>query len=129
MDRMLSKKINLLLHLAKVDGKFDDSERRFLRSILQEKGLQGSYLDAHKQEAVDMGQIKNMTGKTELLYWVFKLIHADNYLHPSEVAHSKAIARQLNFKEEVVDYFNTNKISTLAEFEQEVKNFQTHQVL
>jgi uncharacterized tellurite resistance protein B-like protein len=124
MNRLLTKKINLLLHLAKIDGQFADSERELLKSILREKGLQESYLHEHRQEVVNLDQIKEMPNKAELLFWVLKLIHADNHLHPSELAYSRIIARQLNFREEVVDHFTATKISTLSAFEKEVKTFQ-----
>lgn len=124
MNRMLSKKINLLLHLANIDGHFADSEKSLLQTILQEKGLEQSYLHEHKVEVVDLEGIKDLTYKPELLYWALKLIHADGRLHPAEIAYSKIIVHQLGFKPEVIGFFSANPLKSLAEFEQEVKPYQ-----
>lgn len=123
MDKILIRKINLLLHLAKVDGQFDNSEVNLLKSILKEKGLQESYLNEHKQEMVNLDQIKEMPDKGELLYWILKLIHADHHLHPAEIAYSKIIARQLNFSEDLITYFEKNPIPERIEFERVIDKF------
>lgn len=124
MDRMLQKKINLLLHLAGVDGEFAESERELLKSILREKGLEESYLNEHQREVVSLDQIKAMPDKAELLYWVIRTIQADSRLHSTELLYSKIIARQLGFKEEVIDHYAAKGMTSLAEFEEEVKKFQ-----
>lgn len=124
MDKMLNKKINLLLHLAKVDGKFAQAEKKFLESILIERGLEASFLGEYKEKAVSLRDFKNISDKTELLFWVLKLIHADNRLHLSEIEYSRIIANELSFREEVVDYFILYGITSLEEFEKDIKNFR-----
>ena len=124
MDKLLHRKINLLVHLAYVDGRFDETEKELLRAILVEKGLDSAYLEEHSAKAVDLKTISEINGKTELLYWVLKLIHADGQLHPAELAYSKVVARQLGFKEDIIEYFKTNQIKTLVDFEKDVKTFE-----
>ena len=124
MNRMLSKKINLLLYLAKVDDHFAESEKSLLLTILRENGLEDSYLHEHQQEIVDLEEIKDLPGKSELLFWALKLIHADHHLHPAEIFYCKVIAHQLGFKPEVIGFFSANPLTSLEEFEQQVKPYQ-----
>lgn len=125
MNRILYRKINLLIHLAHIDGKFHHSEKDLLISILKESGLEGSYLEQHKSEAVNFEDLQNIPGKEELLFWVMKLIHADGQLHFAELAFAKAIAQQLGFRAELIDYYKNRPIESLADFENGVKSFQT----
>jgi uncharacterized tellurite resistance protein B-like protein len=124
IDKLLHRKINLLIHLAHVDGKFDESEKELLRGILIENGLHAVYLEDHRAMGVDLKAIAEIPGKTELLYWVLKLIHADGQLHPAELEYSRVVARQLGFREEVIEQYSTNPIKTLVDFERDVKNFE-----
>src|SRR5688500_7330498 len=121
MDKLLSKKINLLIHLAHIDGKFDSSEKLLLRSILEENGFEEEYLEVHKQHNVDLGDLIRMPGKEELLYWTLKLIHADGHLHLAELAYARVVAKHLGFNEEFIDHFTTLP-ATFAEFENKVRN-------
>jgi uncharacterized tellurite resistance protein B-like protein len=123
MNKLLARKINLLLHLAKVDGHFDLAEKMLLLSILKEGGLEESYLDQHSQENVDLIGLRDVGNKEELLFWVLKLIHADGLLHPSELAYAKIVARQLNFREDVIIFFQERSIPSLLEFEKIAKGF------
>jgi uncharacterized tellurite resistance protein B-like protein len=125
MDKLLFKKVNLLVHLANVDGKFHQSERDFLKSILVENGLGEKYLEEHTSVAVNFENFSNLPGKSELLFWSLKLIHADGVLHADELAFAKTIAMQLGFEAKVIDHFQGRPLSTLAEFEKEVEAFQT----
>jgi hypothetical protein len=121
---MLTKKINLLLYLAKVDDHFAESEKSLLQTILRENGLELSYLQEHRQEIVDLEEIKNLPGKSELLFWALKLIHADHRLHPAEIFYCKVIAYQLGFKPEVIGFFSANPLQSLEEFEQGTQPYQ-----
>jgi uncharacterized tellurite resistance protein B-like protein len=124
MDKILHRKINLLIHLAHVDGKFDEAEKELLGGILIENGLHSAYLEEHNAMGVDLKAIAEVPGKIELLYWVLKLIHADGQIHPAELSYAKVIARQLDFKEDVIDHYRTNPIKSLVDFEKEVKTFE-----
>ncbi len=124
MDKLLHRKINLLIHLAHVDGKFDETEKELLRAILIENGFHSDYLEEHNSMAVNLKAVSEIPGRVELLYWVLKLIHADGQLHPAELAYSRLVAKQLGFKEDVIDHYRTNPIKALINFEKEVKTFE-----
>jgi hypothetical protein len=115
----------LLVHLAKVDNQFERSERVVLSELLRDHGLDESYLEIHKQEPVDIRLISELPGKAELFYWVMRMIKADNYLHPDELAYSKLLAIKLKFKPEAVDYFGNVEMPEFPEFEEEMKRFET----
>jgi uncharacterized tellurite resistance protein B-like protein len=125
MDKMLHRKINLLLHLAQVDGKFDATEKDLLKTVLEENGLQGDYLEEHKPAAVNLHSLAEIPGKAELLFWILKLIHADGQLHAAELAYARVVAKQLGFREEVIEYYKTQPIKSLVDFEKQVKLFTT----
>jgi len=48
MNILERKKINLLVHLAKIDGKFEKSEKALLKSFLHEKGITGINLEGEE---------------------------------------------------------------------------------
>ena len=116
MNKLLAKKINLLLHLAKIDGCFDESERVLLTSFLKDNGLEENYLEQHKQEVVDLKGLVDIVEKSELLFWILKVIYADGQLHPTEVAYSEIIATRLGFKKEIVTHFMKSKFPHVHEF-------------
>ena len=124
MDKLLAKKINLLVHLAQVDGKFHDSEQKLLHTILKEKGFEGK---APLESQADMSvaeQIKEVPEKTELLYWAIRMMKADDVIHPEELAYCKTLAAKLKFTAEVVDHFASHDNTlTLAEFEKASARF------
>jgi uncharacterized tellurite resistance protein B-like protein len=124
MDRMLHRKINLLVHLAHADGKFEPSEKEMLRAMLKQSGLPEAYLEEHRALAVDLEQLKAISNKSELLYWIMLLIKADGQLHVEELTYAKTIARQLGYKGEVIDQISTNSVKSLADFEQMTKAFK-----
>jgi uncharacterized tellurite resistance protein B-like protein len=124
LDRLLHRKINLLLHLAHIDGKFHDTEKDLLRSLLREKGLEENYLEEHKSVAIRFENLNEIPEKSELLFWVLKLIHADGQLHATEVTFAKAIASQLGFKNEMIDHYKDHPIPSLIEFEKEIQRYQ-----
>lgn len=129
MNGLLMKKINLLLHLAHADGMFALSERDILVEILTENGLGESYINEHKLLPIDYQEIGKMDERSELLFWVLRLIAADNQFHPAEISMAKRIAKQLNYQPEVVDFYRVYPIKTLAEFNKQVKDFQMKSIL
>jgi uncharacterized tellurite resistance protein B-like protein len=124
MDNLLRKKINLLIHLAHVDGTFADSEKTLLKSVLEENGLGEQYIETHERSNIELDDLIKIKGKNELLYWCLKLIHADGELHPTELAYSKIVANKLGFQSEVVDHFAGILPSTLKEFQKQLNVFR-----
>lgn len=116
MNKLLTKKINLLLHLAKIDGCFDETERVILTSFLNDNGLEEAYLEQHKQEVVDLKSLVEIGDKSELLFWILKVIYADRQLHPTEIAYSEIIATRLGFKKAIVTHFMKGEFPHVHEF-------------
>ncbi|NOS92618.1 MAG: TerB family tellurite resistance protein [Cyclobacteriaceae bacterium] len=123
MNKVLSRKINLLLHLANIDGKFDASEKELLLSILKEKGLDESFLEEHNQPTPDLETLHELPDKTELFYWILKMIKADGELHADEMKEAKNLAVKLGFSTDAVDYFSHISINPLAQFRSDVLRF------
>jgi uncharacterized tellurite resistance protein B-like protein len=124
MDKLLNKKINLLLHLALVDGKFQKAEKSVLKSILKENGLEEVYLELHNHQNVQLSDFKGISDKEELLFWILRLIHADGRLHMAEIAYSRVIAKQLGFNEELINHFVGAVPQTLRDFQKEAEPFR-----
>ena len=123
MNKVLSRKINLLLHLANIDGKFHTSEKELLISILKEKGLDESFLEEHKQQTPDLETLHELPDKTELFYWILKMIAADGEIHSDEIKEAKNLAVKLGFSTEAVDYFSLSLIPELSKFRTEILRF------
>jgi PAS domain S-box-containing protein len=119
MNKLLRKKLNVLIHLAKIDGKFDDREKKFLHKLLEENGYRPEQLEDHKTHIIpdDMTSLK---GREELLYWVIKLMHADGVIHPSEVSYCKKVAQQLGFNPEIIDNYTHTALPSFSEFVDEM---------
>lgn len=124
MDKLTFRKINLLIHLAHVDGKFHESEKELLKTILKEKGLEESYLEEHRSLSVNFEDLDGWPDKSELLFWTLKMIHADGQLHQTELEYAENIASALGFKSSVIQHYHNRLPRSLAEFEKEIRAFQ-----
>ena len=123
MNEILRKKLNLLVHLANVDGSFENSEREVLVSMLKETGEPNlKYPESVKQ--VDLDDFSDSKiSKHDILYWALRLIKADGIIHADEAAYCKALAVKLNYKPEVVDFFVSNELGTRQEFKKKSLEF------
>jgi uncharacterized tellurite resistance protein B-like protein len=124
MDKLTVRKINLLVHLAHVDGKFHESERELLKAILKEKGLAEKYLEEHQHAPVQFEDFTSFQDKCELLFWTLKMIHADGELHEEEVNYAGKIATALGFRTALIGHYLHQPPQSLAQFEREIKAFQ-----
>ncbi len=115
MDEVTRKKLNLLVHLAKIDGRFDETEKEVFNSLLSETGLSSSIM-TDKVLPIDLNDFKEVPTKTDILYWSLRIIKADGIIHPDEAAYCKALAVKLNYKPEVVDHFTINELGERADF-------------
>lgn len=123
MNEIDKRKLNMLVHLAKVDGKFAKSERSLLHQFVKEKGLQETMLDG-EGESLPYSEIKADTnGKIDLLFWVLRLIKADDVIHDKELIYARSLAIKLNFKEEIITHFITKPLPDYDKFENEVNRF------
>ncbi len=122
MEEVIKKKLNLLVHLAKVDGQFDSSEKAALMEMLTIHGI--TKLDETDQE-IDLNDFKSSPSKADILYWALRIIKADGILHPDELAFCKALAMKLNYKPEIVDHFSHIQVGLLEEFKIQARLFSS----
>jgi uncharacterized tellurite resistance protein B-like protein len=120
MNTLERKKLNLLVHLAKADGKFDKSERQLLKEFASEKGLNTTIVN-QKEQSLEYSELTRSEERIELLFWALKLMHADNVLHEKELLFCKKLATKLSIKEEIVTRFDIGTLPSLDEFKREVK--------
>jgi uncharacterized membrane protein YebE (DUF533 family) len=101
MNVLAKKQLNLLIHLAKADGKFDKTERDLLQGFVKEKDLPENTLDEpeHPMEFIDLAEA---SGKVGLLYWAIRLMQADQVMHKKEVLFCKNFAEKLKISEKVI---------------------------
>lgn len=103
MDTTTKRKLNLLIHLAKVDGKFHDAEKALIKEFVNEKGFSVSDFDMlHEEEFQD---VHLMDDKKEILYLALKLMQADKVIDRAELAFCRDLAQKLGYKPAVVDAF------------------------
>jgi hypothetical protein len=91
MDALAKRKLNLLLHLAKVDGKYDKSEKALLNLFSQKMGAAN---DRHGQEEKPLkgNEFGNSESKIELLYWALQMVQIDKVIHEKEIQFCKGVA-------------------------------------
>lgn len=118
MKETVRKKLNLLVHLAKIDGKFDHTERAVLHEMLKESGISGFDMDV--QSPVNLDSFKDSISGKEILYWALRMIKADGIIHSDESAYCKSLAIKLKYRPEAVDHFSSGELPTLEKFKSEL---------
>jgi len=125
MNVLEKRKLNLLVHLAKVDGRFEKSEQELLKSFIQEKGLSAS--STNGEYPIKFSDFTHSNEKIELLYWALRMIQVDEVIHEKELSFCRSLALKLNFKPGVIDRFAHNPLPSFEEFEREVcRDWSTH---
>jgi uncharacterized tellurite resistance protein B-like protein len=119
MNELLRKKINLLVHLAKVDGKMDQSEHEMLLEILREYNI--SDFKWNKTPTIDLADFEGAPSRAEILYLALRIIRADGIIHPDEVAYCKALALKLEFNAAIVDHYTGEQFPSYELFKIESK--------
>lgn len=122
MNTLDRKKLNILIHLARIDGKFHKSEHELLNLFLKEKGLKKEPLD-EKEKPIQLDELRSTDQRVELLYWAFKLVQADDLIHENEIAFCKNLAQEFSFKEELVDQYINKPMPDFKVFEKEITAF------
>ena len=123
MDALLRKKINLLVHLAHIDGKLDQSEQELLEKLLVDHHHK---IDLTKAEAIDLNDFRTVSSKADILYWALRLIKVDGAIHPDEAAYCKALAVKLNYNAEVVDHFIQQDMGEPGDFKSKISRYAIH---
>lgn len=110
MDETLKRKLNILIFLAKVDGKFHKAERALLDEFVRENNLDESEfksLLAHPEQL----DAENIIDKVGMMYLALKVINADGHLDELEIKYCHELAEKLGFKPELVDQFASKNLS------------------
>ena len=124
MNKLLEKRINLLLHVANIDGKYDESEKRVLLDLLAENGLAPEFVNRAAQSRLDLSDVHELPKKEELLFWIMTMIKADGHLHQDEIAFAKVIAIKLGFQPSAVDHFAKASTTDRTQFISDLRSFR-----
>ena len=106
----ISKQLKVLIRLASVDNKFDDSERYQILAIGKANGVSQEEIDrlineemtTYKDgEKLNFG-ILTFDEKFEYLYNIIQLMKIDHKIFLSEIKYCEKVASQLGFDKKVV---------------------------
>jgi len=123
MDVFTKRKMNVLIHLAKIDGDFHKSERKLIQEIIEEKGFDAKDFHLVEENGNSLADIDTIDDKGEMLYLALKLIQADDIIRDEEVIFCKQLAEKLSYKPEVVDHFAYKELPDRAEFDKNLTNW------
>ena len=105
MDTCTKRKLNLLIHLAKVDGKFHDAEQALIKEFVQEKGFDVTDFDLLQVSEKPLKNLNQINNKKEILFLAIKLMQADDVIHNSEMAFCRKLAQKLGYKPAIIDAY------------------------
>lgn len=112
---------------ANADGRFDVTEKAFIKDLLEERGV--DHRELNEALAKDsLKDIHTIVDREQALYWALQLTKADGILHPEEIAFCKAAAFRLKFLPEVVDAYTNRELPAFTVFKQEVDSYRTFTV-
>lgn len=123
MNTVVKKKLNLLTHLARVDGKFHKSEREIINVIASEAGLDVDDIDAGalSNESFELGNEKD---KSDIIYLALKLVQADGIVAEEELKFCREIALKLKYKPALIDHYVHRELPEPALFEEQIRNWK-----
>ncbi|MDN5212713.1 hypothetical protein QQ020_11675 [Fulvivirgaceae bacterium BMA12] len=105
MNEYTKRKLNLLIHLAKIDGKFHKAERALLEEFVIEEGFNVKdfrILVAAGEQTHDVHLIDD---KKEMLFLAIKLMKADHIIDKRELEFCKEIATKLGYDSGAVEAY------------------------
>ena len=105
MDACTKRKLNLLIHLARVDGKFHHAEKALIREFVKEKGFEAADFQLLQETEERFQDLQDIDDKKEVLYLAIKLMQADDVIDRKEMAFCKELALKLGYKPAFVDIF------------------------
>lgn len=118
MNGLIKKKLNLLVHLARVDGEFHKTEKDL---ILKLAGDEASFNEA-LISATTKVDVSGFSDKEEILYLALKLVQADSVITEEELKFCRSLASKLGFSESLVDHFAYKKLPSLSEFSRQLRH-------
>lgn len=125
MDEVIRKKLNILVHLAKIDGDFAHTEKEVLYEISRKIGKKDHEIDDilnHPEPVNDLGKLSEYH-RLEFMYLAIKLIRADGLIQDSEVEYCKSLADKLGIDQNIVDEFSTRMELNFDVYLEEGKKF------
>ncbi len=105
IDYNNKQKLNLLIHLAKVDGKFHKAEKALLREFVDQEGFDAEDFRLLETAEEEIGDFHLIDDKKEMLFLALKLIHADEVIDKKEVTFCKEIAAKLGYNSAAIDQY------------------------
>jgi len=120
MDKTTQRKLNLLVHLANIDGKFHKSEKKFIQEFVADKGLNVN--DFHMIKSDLDHDLSLIEDKCELIFLAIKLIQADQVIDKKELQFCRDMALKLGYKPAIIDAYAEASF-TRAEFDIDVENW------
>jgi tellurite resistance protein len=121
MNETVRRKLNILVYLAKIDGKFHKSEKALLTDFVKQHNFDPEQFKSLVEEPEKL-EPEKVVEKKELMFLALKLIKADEILDPLEMDFCKSLAEKLGFKPELVNYFADSEL-TKEYFEKEIENW------
>jgi hypothetical protein len=119
MNAILKKKLNLLVHLARIDGDFHKSEREMIFNLVNDMQA----IDAVPRNADPFAGIEGSEDREEIFYLALKLVLADSKLTEDELKFCRTLATKLGFRDGAADRFAKTPLPDFAEFTKEVKHW------
>ena len=107
MEGLVKKKLNMLAHLAKIDGHFADAEREVLYEIAREYGKKDEEIIeiVNKPEPDNDFSALSEYHKLEFIFIAIRIMKADGVIHDNEVDYCKGLAKKMGFDPKVIDDF------------------------
>ena len=105
MDKYTKRKLNLLIYLARVDGKFHRAEKAILKEFVNEKGFDMEEFRLLKPMAKNSHDLPLADDKKEMLFLAIRLMQADKVIDRKEMEFCKEIASKLGYDAAVVDEY------------------------
>ena len=105
MDVILKMQLNVLIHLAMVDGKITNEERECLESIATKHGVTPFQLEQmiqYPKPIESMGALSNDV-KFEYLYSIVHLMNIDDDVDNREIHFCQNMALRLGYYKEAID--------------------------
>ena len=105
MNVVLKMQLNVLIHLAMVDGEFSKEEKTTLENIAAKHGVGSAELDEmiqYPKPIESLGALSNDV-KFEYLYSIVHLMNIDEEVDQREIHFCQNMALRLGYYKEVVD--------------------------
>ena len=114
MDKSTMRKLNLLVHLAIIDGDFHKSEKTLIHEFLIEKGFDSDDFNFLKTSNENLEDLHLIDDKLEIMYLAIKLIQADGIIDPRELEFCRKLALKLGFDPSKIDFFLDKQFTRTA---------------